>query len=245
MRSILNIAITAAVLAGGVAPACAQSGTDGEHRTDSNGASGNTGAPKVEAKRLFGIVPNYRTSPDFATREPLRPKEKFKLAADDAFDRGTLALAGMFAGLGQLTNGDRSFGQGAKGYTHYAVTSYADFLIGDYMTEGVLPSLLHQDPRYFRKGCCGLGRLRYAAGQIFWTHTDSGAGQFNYSEVVGNSAAVAISMAYYPDGRDAMSGASKFASQLTVDMISNIVKEFWPEISRTLSRKHRAKGEVR
>ena len=145
----------------------------------------------------------------------------------------------MFGGVGQLSNSNPSFGQGAAGYGRYFGTAYADFVIGDYMTEGVFPSILHQDPRYFRKGCCGASRLGYAMGQIFWTHNDSGKGQFNYSEILGNSTAVAIGNAYYADNRTAPNAVSKLSSQLAVDMTSNILKEFWPEISRKFSRKHR------
>jgi len=78
-------------------------------------------------------------------------------------------------------------------------------------------------------------------GQIFWTHADSGRGQFNYSEIVGNSTAVAISNAYYPDNRDAKDAGLKLVQQLGVDMTANILKEFWPEIDRKLSlKRHRA-----
>jgi hypothetical protein len=105
------------------------------------------------------------------------------------------------------------------------------------MTEGVFPSILHQDPRYFRKGCCGKwSRLGYAAGQIFWTHTDKGTGQFNYSEILGNSTAVAISNAYYSDNRTASNAVGKLGTQLAVDAMSNILKEFWPEISHKFSK---------
>jgi hypothetical protein len=77
--------------------------------------------------------------------------------------------------------------------------------------------------RPFRRGTGnGLSRLGYAAGQIFWTHTDSGRTQFNYSEIGGNATAVAISSEYYPDGRNVGSAVSKFGSQIGVDMASNI-----------------------
>jgi hypothetical protein len=198
-------------------------------------------APKPEAKRLFWVVPNYKTAPSINQFEPITPKEKFKIASQDSFDRGTVALAAMFGGVGQLSNSNPSFGQGAAGYGRYFATAYSDFVIGDYMTEGVFPSILHQDPRYFRKGCCGISRLGYAAGQIFWTHTDSAKGQFNYSEILGNSAAVAIGNAYYADNRTVSNGVSKLSSQLAVDMMSNILKEFWPEISRKFSHKHKAR----
>jgi hypothetical protein len=191
-------------------------------------------------KRIFGIIPNYRTSPSLKDYKPLTPKEKFRIASQDAFDRGTIVLAAAFAGESQLTNANPSFGQGAEGYAQYFGASYADFVVGDYMTEAIFPTLLHQDPRYFRKGTGGgLSRLGYAAGQIFWTHKDSGGGAFNFSEIVGNSAAVAISNTYYKDNRDAVDNVSRLGTQIGIDMASNVLKEFWPDILRKFSRKQR------
>jgi hypothetical protein len=192
-------------------------------------------------KRLLWIIPNFRTAPVLANYEPLTPREKFRIATLDSFDRGTVALALAFGGEGQLSAANPSFGQGVRGYAHYAVTSYADFVIGDYMTEAVMPTILHQDPRYFRRGTgTTWSRLGYSIGQIFWTHNDSGKGQFNFSEIGGNSAAVAISTAYYPDNRTAQSAGKQLGTQLAVDTASNILKEFWPDLQRKLSRKHKA-----
>jgi hypothetical protein len=194
-----------------------------------------------EDKRIFWIIPNYRTSPSLHPYEPLTAKEKFKIATEDSFDRGTAALAVLFAGEAQLTNATPAFGQGVKGYARYLGTSYADFVIGDMMTEALYPAMLHQDPRYFRRGPGSVcSRLASAAGQIFWTHTDSDHAQFNFSEIIGNSTAVAISTAYYPDNRTATNAVSKLGVQLGVDMASNILKEFWPDINRKLSRNQRA-----
>src|SRR5271166_4955932 len=182
-------------------------------------------------KRIFGFIPNYRTSPSLVNYEPISTGEKFKLATEDSFDRGTFVLAALFAGEGQLANSNKSFGQGAAGYGRYYGTSLADWVIGDYMTEALYPTLLHQDPRYFRRGTgTKWSRLGYAIGQIFWTHTDSGGTQFNYSEILGNSTAVAISNAYYPDNRTASNAVSKFGTQIGVDMASNILKEFRPDM---------------
>jgi len=171
--------------------------------------------------------------------KPLTVAEKFKIARQDSFDRGTVALAAAFAGEAQLSNSNPSFGQGVKGYAHYFDTAYGDFVIGDYMTEGIYPAILHQDPRYFRRGKGSfVSRLGYSAGQIFLTHGDSGHTQFNFSEVLGNSTAVAVSMAYYPENRDFGDAISKLGAQLGVDMASNIIKEFAPDISRKFSRRH-------
>ena len=210
-----------------------------QNASQASDPSQSSAQPEPKEKRIFWIVPNYRTVPTFANFEPISPKEKFKIAAQDSFDRGTVVLAAAFAGEAQLTNSNRSFGQGAAGYGRYFGTSYADFFIGNFMTEAIYPTLLHQDPRYFRRGeGSGWSRFGYAVGQIFWTHTDSGKTQFNYSEILGNSTAVAISTAYYQEGRDVSSAATKFGSQIGVDMAANILKEFWPDLHRKFSREH-------
>jgi len=190
-------------------------------------------------KHILGIIPNFRTSEMPNPYQPISAREKFKIARQDSFDRGTFLLAAAFAGESQLNNDNRAFGQGVKGYSQYLGAAYADFVIGDYMTEGIFPTILHQDPRYFRRGTGrGMTRLGYSMGQIFWTHQDSGRGNFNFSEVFGNATAVAISDAYYKDNRTAHQGVSSLGVQLGVDMATNILKEFWPDFDRKFRRKH-------
>jgi hypothetical protein len=212
-------------------------GQDQDRALDANT---NPSVPAVpEHKRVLWILPNYKTYPTLKDYKPITAGEKFKIATQDSFDRGTVAMALVFAGEGQLTNSNRSFGQGVGGYARYFGTGYADLVIGDYMTEAIYPVLLHQDPRYFRRGTgSGISRLGYAMGQIFWTHSDTGRGQFNFSEIVGNSTAVAISNAYYPDNRSAGTAVGKLGLQLGLDMAGNVLKEFWPDLSRKLQHKH-------
>ena len=194
----------------------------------------------MRSKRIFFIVPNYRTVPTIEDFRTLTPGEKFAIATDDSFDRGTFALAAIFGAEGQLTNSDRSFGQGASGFGKYFGASFADFAIGNYMTEAVYPALLHQDPRYFRRSTgTGWSRFGYAVSQIWWTHSDSGSVQFNYSELIGNSTAVAISNAYYRNDRTASHAVSQLSMQIGVDMASNVLKEFWPDVARAFRKKRR------
>jgi hypothetical protein len=195
-------------------------------------------APAAQEKRLFGIIPNYKTASASEPFKPISARKKLKLATQDAFDRGTFLLSGASAGLGQLRNENPSFGQGMEGYARYYGTSFADWAGGDYMTGAVFPILLHQDPRYFRKGVgSGFSRLKYAVSRIFWTRTDSGGSMFNFSEIGGNATMVAISRSYYADKRDASNAAEDFGIQVGVDMASNIVKEFYPDVKRMLHPK--------
>lgn len=198
--------------------------------------------PAQDSHHLLWIIPNYRTSPSLTDYRPIAVREKFKLAAQDSWDRGTVALAALFAVQAQVSNSNRSFGQGTAGYAQYLGACYGDFVIGNYMTEGIFSSLLHQDPRYFRRGSgSSWSRLMYSLSQSFVTRGDSGHIQPNYSEWLGNSAAVAISNAYYADNRTAYDAVTGLVVQVGVDAAANVLKEFYPDLERGLRLKHRQK----
>jgi hypothetical protein len=191
-------------------------------------------------KRILGVLPNYRTVQDTGNVEPIPPRRKLYIASKDSFDYPIWVLAAGFAGFYQLQNQNPSFGQGMKGYLKRYGASFVDQSMGNMLTEGVFPVLLHEDPRYFRRGTGGKGaRTFYAATRIFVTRTDSGANRFNFSEVLGNSIAVGVSNAYYPDSRDAGDNLQKLGIQLGTDAFSNVLKEFWPDIKHRYFEKHR------
>jgi hypothetical protein len=191
--------------------------------------------PGTEDKRILWIFTNHRTTDDSAALPQLTPRGKFAIAWGDATDRALFFQTAVLAGIGQATNGNPSFGQGIEGYAKRFGTTYADFAIENVMTEGVFPTLLHQDPRYFRRReGAWRSRLGYAVSWLFITRNDSGRSQFNYSEVVGSATSLAISNAYYPDGRSVGHNMSRCAVQLGFDAASNVLKEFWPDLKRKL-----------
>jgi len=245
LRCARNLSAVAALTAfAWVAPCQEFSAVQPTHADPKTNAE-QSDASGQESRHILGIIPNYRTFPSLLNYKPLTSREKFKIASEDSLDRGTFALAGLFGGLGQLTDSNKSFGQGSAGFARYFGTSYGDLLIGNYMSEAIYPSILHQDPRYFRRGTgSGRSRLAYAVSQIFWTHSNSGSRQFNYSEWLGNSTAVAISNAYYRDGRDFSSSVSKLGVQIGVDAVGNVLKEFWPDLRRKFSKRSREYGKT-
>ena len=198
-------------------------------------------APAAEpagANRVFGVLPNYRTADASQEGTLLTNRQKLDIAAKDSFDYPLVALAGVLAGLGQLTNQAPSFGQGAKGFGHRWLTNYADQATGNLFTEGVFPVLLHEDPRYFRRGTGSVGsRAFYALTRVIVTHKDSGGRRFNFSEWLGNAGSVAISNAYYPDSRTFADSGTKLLMQVGTDAVSQVGKEFWPDIRRKLFHK--------
>src|SRR5580692_5137130 len=200
--------------------------------------------PPAPDKRIFGVLPNYRTANESAVYMPITAKQKFIIASKDSFDYPLVGLAAFIAAYGQLDNSHPEFGQGWAGYGRRVGTSYADQAIGNMMTEGIFPSMLHEDPRYFRRGYGSVrSRAWYAATRVFVTRTDSGGTRFNFSEVLGNATGTAISNAYYPDNRDVGDNVEKLASQIGIDAVSQVLKEFWPDVKHKLFHKSNPNAE--
>jgi hypothetical protein len=198
--------------------------------------------PATEDKRILWIFTNHRTTDDSEElSKSLTPGGKFAIAWADATDRAIFIQTAFLAGISQASNSNPSFGQGIEGYAKRFGTTYADFAVENIMTEGLFPALLHQDPRYFRRGeGTKRSRVAYAMSRLFVTRGDSGSSQFNFSEVLGAAASVSISNIYYPDGRTVSNNVGKYIEQLGFDAASNVLKEFWPDLKRKLVRRHTA-----
>ena len=202
-----------------------------------------TPVPEPPDKRVFGVLPNYRTANQTAVYTPITTRQKFIIASKDSFDYPLVILAGALAGLGQLGDQNPAFGQGVAGFARRLGTSYADQAIGNMLTEGIFPAFLQEDPRYFRRGYgTRKSRLVYALTRVLITRTDAGGTRFNFSEVLGNAAGVAISNSYYTEGRTISNNVAKLGEEISTDAISQVLKEFWPDIKRKLFR-HRSEGE--
>jgi hypothetical protein len=196
-----------------------------------------TPAKPQEDKRAFGVIPNNRTTEASTPFHAISGAEKMRIAVVDSFDWPVFPSAGAFALLYQIQNQNPSFGQGMKGYALRFATAYGDQMIENVMTEGLVPILTHEDPRYFRSGEGSvLGRTGYALKQIVITRTDSGGHTFNISEWGGNAVAVAISNAYYPDTRTASNNVQRLLVACGTDAFLDILKEFWPDVKKKLKQ---------
>jgi hypothetical protein len=204
------------------------------HAQDSTGSA----AAPPEDKRIFGVMPNNRTTEKSLPFRRLTAKQKMTIAYKDSFDWPVYPTAGLFAALYQLEDQNPSFGQGMAGYAKRFATAYGDQMMGNMMTEGIVPSLTHEDPRYFRLGEGSVkSRLGYALSRIFICRTDSGRSTFNVSEWGGNALGTAISNAYYPDTRTASDNVQKLLIATGTDAFSNVLKEFWPDVKRKLHKR--------
>ena len=197
--------------------------------------------------RLFYALPNFLTLENVGQVPPLTVGQKFKVVTRGSFDYIQIPWYAALSGISQAENSEPGYGQGAQGYGKRFGAAFADGTIENYMTGAVLPSLLRQDPRFFQSSQGGfLHRTGYAVSRIFVTRTDSGHQQFNFSEIVGSAVSAAISTySYHPKGdRTLPNTASVWGTQVGYDTITIVVKEFWPDIRRKLSKKKAAPSEV-
>ena len=189
-----------------------------------------------QSKRILWIFPNYRAVSADTQLPPLSLKDKFWLATQDSFDYSSFISAGMIAGASQANKSYPEFGQGAKGYGRYFWYAVADQAVGNYLTEAIVPAVTHEDPRYYTLGHGGFfKRTGYAVSRLLVTRTDSGQRTTNLSEIVGNGAGAGISDLYYPSReRTWTKTGQKWVTQIALDGVFNIVKEFWPDINHTV-----------
>jgi hypothetical protein len=195
------------------------------------------GSPAKAHDRVLGVLPNYRTAEDTGVYSPISVHQKFYIGYKDSTDYPIFGLSAVLAGLGQWTDQHHAYGQGLKGFAKRYGATVSDQLIGNFLTESVMPSLLREDPRYFRRARGGVwARTGYAASRVFVTKTDHGKAMFNFAEVTGNAMSAAIGNAYYPGERRLGDNVQRLYSQLATDAFSQVLKEFWPDIKRKFWR---------
>lgn len=211
--------------------------------------------PGTSNDRLFFTLPNFLTLENAGQVPPLTTKQKYSVVVRGSFDYVQYPWYAFLSGISQAENSEPGYGQGWEGYGKRFGAAFADGTIENFMTGAILPSLLHQDPRYFQSGHGSFThRTFYAMSRNLITRVDSGKNDFNYSEVVGGAAAAAIStysyhpkgqyvttttpgvLRYIPSDRTLTNTAKVWGTQYAYDTLTLVVKEFWPDIRRKIRK---------
>jgi hypothetical protein len=192
-----------------------------------------------EQQRMLGVVPDF-----YSVRSghavPLSPGQKFHLALADVFDPFDVSSSAIEAGLEQQQGEFPEYGPGWIGFAKRFGAAYADDGDGEILSEGVFPSLLHQDPRYFRLGHGAVSRrVAYSLLSAVRCRGDNGKWQFNASGIVGTYTAGAISNAFYPSA-DRGRGLTLQRGSIDIgeSLLQSLASEFYPDISRALFHRH-------
>lgn len=225
-------------------PQTAQSTPSGAGKNSSQSSvdSANAGVPisKQQPKRILGLMPNYRAVSAGAIPPPPTPKQAFWIATRNSFDYSSFIFVGLTSAMAEWSDAHPQLGEGMQGYGRYYWRGFVDKTDGNYLVIFALPTVFHQDERYFARGEGGIfKRLVYATSRVLITPNYHEHNSFNISELLGRGIAQGISTTYYPShDRTAGELATKYGYAIGRDALTNAFREFWPDIATHILHRH-------
>ena len=181
----------------------------------------------AEQQRVVGIVPNFYSSYDW-NAPPMEAKQKLQLGIRSVLDPVSFLTVAGIAGAEQYENVFPAYGSGLEGYGKRYGAALATHVSADMLSRAVYPAIFRQDPRYFYKGKGSVrSRVLYAVSAAVIARDDDGRWRPNYSNVLGNFSAGALSNLYYPSSDRGVSLI--FLNGLADtggDAAANLVREF-------------------
>jgi hypothetical protein len=207
--------------------------TEKDPNTTERAANKSVSPSKQQPKRILGLMPNYRAVSAGAIPPPPGPKRAFVIATQNSFDYSSFVFVGLTSMIAEGQDAHPKLGKGVPGFWAYSWRGFVDKTDGNYWVIFALPTVFHEDERYFSKGQGPLlNRGVYAASRIVITPDYDGNDTINASELLGRGIAQSISLSYYPKSdRSAGALAQKYAYALIRDAATNTFREFWPDIA--------------
>jgi len=191
-----------------------------------------------DATRVVGVIPAFNVSNDI-NAPALTASQKFHLftkTSKDPFNLIMPAINAVILSSGGVSSG---YGSGFGGFAKKYGSSIADSISGNFFRLYAFPALLHEDPRYFRMDHGPVGkRTLHCFTSTVWTRTDDATFRFNWSKLLGTSASAGLSNAYYPaENRGAKLTFSRIGLSYLMEVGTNSLKEFWPDLARKRKKK--------
>jgi hypothetical protein len=186
-------------------------------------------------RRILGVIPDYQTV-DARVTTPLTVRQKWELVVRETVDPFNIMSAGIGAAFSQDGNQTPKYGEGGLAFGKRFGAALADMTTQNVFSAGVLATVLHQDPRYFRMGPDGgriPKRIFYSLSRLFIARQDNGKDTFNTSGIGGMILGIAASNLYYPA---ASVNGQVMAGRITTSLFSgafgNLMSEFGPDLEK-------------
>ena len=245
MPRILRNPALAVVTAAIVVCASAASAQSSDPPGTGDGTPAQAAAPPDQGSpgHIFWVVPAFNVE-YIKHVPPLTPREKFQEWARGAYDPVGLSAKAVQTGLEHSASGFCGYGDEWGGYGKCYVSGLIDSDVSSVLGDFLFPTLLHQDPRFFRWGEGAIHiRLAYALSRVFVRHMDRG-GNAPDSALLGTAIAGATSNLYYPSAeRGVRLTMSRMAWDLGSTALFNVAAEFWPDIEHAIKRPFRKRTD--
>jgi hypothetical protein len=187
-----------------------------------------TGSSPPRFIRALGIFPVVEAPSTHENVAPLSAGQKFEFFIKPTFDPSIVVIAVVGTLFSATSTSQPSFGGGAAAYGQKTGAIAADYAANNLFAKALLPTLLHQDPRFFRKQDGSVvSRFMYGISRPFVTRTDDGHNALNTSYLGGVAMTVALSNAYFPErNRNAPDSAVRYGEIIVVSAAVNVIREF-------------------
>lgn len=199
---------------------------------------------RQQPKRILGFMPNFRSVSGGAQAHPPGWKWNFKVATRQAFDWSSFLFLGLTSLSAEGLDEHKAFGKGPGGFWTYTWHGFLDKTDGTYLSAWLLPSLLHEDTRYYAMGSGHPIAIRalYVISRQGVARTYSGHNTPNIAGLGGKVLTQVISRTYYPTSAATFGTlAEKFGYSVMRDVIFTSIREFYPDLAAHEIKKHRAK----
>lgn len=201
---------------------------------------------KQQPKRILGFMPNFRSVSVGAKVHPPGWKYNFTVATHQAFDYSSFLFLGLTSISAEGLNEHPVLGKGVDGFWAYTWRGFLDKTDGNYLGGWFLPSLLHEDTRYYPMGNRRSIPIRalYVISRQGVTRTYGGHQTPNIAGLGGKVLAQVISRTYYPTGATSFGVlAEKFGYSAMRDVMFTSIREFYPDLAAHYVKKRREKAE--
>ena len=192
-------------------------------------------------QRIALVIPDYQTVEDSSVPvAPMTASEKWHLGWKETIDPFNIATAAMTAAFSQRGNQTPKYGEGWPNYGRRFGAAIGDFGTQNLFSAGLFAVLLHQDPRYFRKGPSAriIPRILYSVTRLVICRNDSGHDTLNTSNFLGMGLGIAASNVYYPSAsRTGTVMAGRVETSMLGGVTGSLMSEFWPDIQKKFFRK--------
>ncbi len=199
---------------------------------------------RQQPKRILGFMPNFRSVSGGSKPHPPGWKYNFIVATHQATDYSTFIFLGLTSLTAEGTNAHPALGKGIDGFYAYTWRGFLDKTDGTYLSAWLLPSLLHEDTRYYALGSGHriVTRSLYIISRQGVARTYGGRQTPNIAGLGGKVLTQVVSREYYPSSATSFSVlATKFGYSVMRDIAFSSIREFYPDIAAHYIKKHREK----
>ena len=169
--------------------------------------------------------------------QPLTSMDKARIAASDVVDPFNLLTIAATAAITVGSDPHTGYGPGLEGWAKNSATLLTEDMTGAFFVTYAIPSLTHQDPRYYRMPDASIPRrIVNVIVQPVWSRSDKGGHMPNYGMLIGVPAAVALANIYVPGRKQGVWPiVQTSAISIASAPLDNLVSEFLPDVAKRFS----------